>query len=323
MTPTVSVVIPNYNYASYLRERIESVLNQTYQDFELILLDDASKDNSVEILQNYSSNIHVSQVVVNEKNTGSPFKQWMKGIQMAKGEWIWIAEADDLAEPEFLQRCMEQAEANPNVSVCYAGSNHIDSEGKVIEPHADYWSADTDGNICCIDGDIFVQHKLFWHCCIMNASGAIFRKENALKLQNSPLLQMRYSGDWMFWTQMAMQGNVVEVRNVLNHFRQHVKKVSVEGESTGNRLFEDIDVVSFIVSKYPKIGKYKRSLRNGMLCRSIKKLHHADKQAQLYEYLGKMLGGKKSDLRTLHLNQYLRLIMPWLVTMKKDRQTLS
>ena len=322
MTPAVSVIIPNYNYSSYLRKRIDSVLNQTFQDFELILLDDASTDNSVEILQSYSGNTHVSGIIVNEKNTGSPFKQWMKGILLAKGEWVWIAEADDWAEPTFLEKCIVNAQRNENVSVCYSGTNHIDNEGKVIKPYADYWGSDSSRPVCCIDGDIFVQHKLFWHCCIMNASGAIFRRENALNLQQSPLLNMRYSGDWYFWTQMAMQGKVVEVREVLNHFRQHVKKVSVEGESSGNRLFEDIDVVKFIVSSYPAIGKYKRSLRNGMLYRSIKKLHNTEKQVLLYEYLKKKLGGKKSDLSALHLNLYLRHVVPWLVTMKKDRQKI-
>ena len=61
MSPTVSVIIPNYNHAPYLKERIDSVLNQTYQDFEVIILDDCSPDNSVEVIEQYRSNPHVSR----------------------------------------------------------------------------------------------------------------------------------------------------------------------------------------------------------------------------------------------------------------------
>ena len=104
--PVVSVIIPNYNYALYLKKRIESILNQTYTDYELILLDDASTDNSVEILEKYKDNPHVSHILVNEKNSGSPFQQWAKGISLARGKWIWIAEADDVAESnQSLSEC--------------------------------------------------------------------------------------------------------------------------------------------------------------------------------------------------------------------------
>ena len=106
-------------YARYLDARLTSILNQTFQDFELILLDDASTDNSLEILDKYKNNPHVSHLVVNEQNTGSPFKQWMKGILLAKGEWIWIAEADDSSKPNFLETCIEQIEKEENISFVY------------------------------------------------------------------------------------------------------------------------------------------------------------------------------------------------------------
>ena len=102
----VSVIVPNYNYEQYLPERIDSILNQTYTDFELILLDDASTDGSATLIEKYKDNPHVSHVVINEENSGSPFRQWMKGIVLARGEWVWIAEADDLCEPAFLETCM-------------------------------------------------------------------------------------------------------------------------------------------------------------------------------------------------------------------------
>ncbi len=101
--PKVSVIVPNYNHESFLQQRIDSILNQTYQDFELILLDDASSDASISIIENYRYEEKVSEIVLNTVNSGSPFKQWIKGIKLAKGEFIWIAESDDFAEPTFLE----------------------------------------------------------------------------------------------------------------------------------------------------------------------------------------------------------------------------
>lgn len=72
-TPLVSVIIPNYNHARFLDERIQSVINQTYQNFELIILDDNSTDNSVEVMNQYKDDPHVSQIVVNEVNSGSTY----------------------------------------------------------------------------------------------------------------------------------------------------------------------------------------------------------------------------------------------------------
>ena len=87
--PQVSVIIPNFNHAAYLDQRINSVLNQTYQDFEVILLDDCSTDNSKEVLLKYSDNMKVAHVIFNDKNCGSTFNQWKKGLHLAKGKYIW------------------------------------------------------------------------------------------------------------------------------------------------------------------------------------------------------------------------------------------
>ena len=120
----VTVIIPNFNHARFLDERIRSVLNQTYQDFEVMILDDCSTDNSLEVINRYKNHPKVTQIVVNEQNSGSPFKQWQKGISMAKGELIWIAESDDSCEPTFLEtlvkRCQDRevvlARKSPTIS---------------------------------------------------------------------------------------------------------------------------------------------------------------------------------------------------------------
>ena len=84
----VSVIIPNYNHAPFLKERIDSVLQQTYTDFEVIILDDCSTDNSKEIIETYRMHPKVVHIEYNVVNSGSTFKQWKKGIDLTKGEWI-------------------------------------------------------------------------------------------------------------------------------------------------------------------------------------------------------------------------------------------
>ena len=102
--PLVSIIIPNYNHSKFLQQRLDSVFNQTFQDFEVILLDDCSTDNSVDILKKYANHPKVSHLELNKQNSGSPFKQWQKGITMAKGTYIWIAETDDYCEFNFLDQ---------------------------------------------------------------------------------------------------------------------------------------------------------------------------------------------------------------------------
>src|SRR5580658_7167935 len=101
--PKVSVIVPNYNHARFLRRRIDTILAQTFQDFELILLDDCSTDESRSILREYASAPRV-RFEFNEVNSGSTFKQWNKGVRLTQGKYVWIAESDDYADIRLLER---------------------------------------------------------------------------------------------------------------------------------------------------------------------------------------------------------------------------
>lgn len=133
--PFFSVIIPNYNHAPYLHERIDSVLNQTFKDFEVILLDDKSQDGSCEILLSYQSNPHVTHIVLNERNSGSTFKQWHKGFELSQGKYIWIAESDDFADIHFLQSAYDVIQKESNVTLAYFKSNIVDASSKITHQH--------------------------------------------------------------------------------------------------------------------------------------------------------------------------------------------
>ena len=128
--PLVSVIIPNYNHARYLEQRLDSVLNQTYQNFEVIILDDHSTDNSLEVINRYKDNPHIKQIVVNETNSGSTFKQWDKGIHLATGDIIWIAESDDYCELNLLDELVRIYTSKPDMAYVYTTSIMVDENGK-------------------------------------------------------------------------------------------------------------------------------------------------------------------------------------------------
>src|ERR1051325_1162883 len=123
--PKVSVVIPNYRHARFLPRRLDSVLSQTFQDWELIILDDASTDDSVAIISRYLGHPRV-RFDKNRVNSGDPFVQWKKGIALARGEYIWFAESDDYAAPTFLERLVNLATAHPTAGLVYCQSEMVD-----------------------------------------------------------------------------------------------------------------------------------------------------------------------------------------------------
>lgn len=319
--PFISVIVPNYNYAQYLSMRIESILDQTFTDFELILLDDASTDESVSILENYRHDKHVSHIVINEQNTGSPFKQWMKGILLSRGKYIWIAEADDLAKPDFLETCVHSMQGAEDVSICYTGSLLINSNGQVSRKDVNHWGHRTGKTNACFDGTLFATHNLYWKNYIINASGAIFSRSKAITLLDSSFQCMRYCGDWLFWFEMSMKGQVIEVYKSLNYFRQHPAKVTENSRKAGEGVKEDILIVKHMEDVLGnRLSCYKKLLRHGLLYRKIRRLPIRRKQkAPLYQNLRDTLHSGFMEYLIERSNQYQRLLMPTLITSQRDR----
>ena len=128
----ISVIVPVYNCEDYLEESIKSILNQSFQDFEIIILDDCSTDNSIEIIEKYRNEPKVSHIILNSQNSGSTFIQWNKGFEYAKGKYIWIAESDDVADYRFLEKLIE-AIYKYNPVLAFSNSHFIDSNSNIIK----------------------------------------------------------------------------------------------------------------------------------------------------------------------------------------------
>lgn len=239
----VSIIVPNYNHAKYLKERIDSIFSQTYQDYELILLDDKSTDDSRYVLEGYRNNPRVSHIIYNDINSTSPFIQWRKGISLAKGEWIWIAESDDVANEYFLDTLMKVTD-NKNIGLVYSHLQWIDSDGNFM------CSQDNEDEYEYFTGKRFIEDKLLYTTTIFNVSSAIFRKEVLEQVDWSKFSKMKMCGDYYLYVLLSSLCDVCECKKVLDSYRQHNNNTSGELTKKGWSLIEGMPILKEIVTKY-------------------------------------------------------------------------
>ena len=249
--PKVSIIIPNYNHASFLPRRIESILTQTYTDFEIIILDDCSTDNSRDLIEQYRSNPKVSKIVYNQTNSGSTFPQWNKGVSIASGQYIWFAESDDLACLNFLEVMVPILDQNPNLALVKCQSEIIDAKNNVLYnfenkyPHFRQPSRSIPG----IE-DSFQQAQ-DWSG-IVNASAVLFRKDIFLKAGGAPE-NFKMAGDWMTWVRMLAHGDIYYLPQMLNQMRATHDNSARAAHMTSNQsryVIEKLTVINFILKEY-------------------------------------------------------------------------
>lgn len=265
-SPLVSVIVPNYNHSNYLSLRIDSILAQEFSDFELILLDDCSTDNSRDILLKYQNDSRVTHIVFNEQNSGTTFKQWDKGLHLARGKYIWIAESDDFAESNFLTETVAALEENPDVVLAFTGSQMVNAGGEHVELDWDRFSRNMPLRTKFLSRD-FLLRNMLWGTSVYNASMVLFRKECYAKV-NSDYREFRYCGDWFFWVEICRQGNVIRINRKLNYFRQHENKVSPKAEKEGAYYIEGGRIIEYMVSLL-KLSTYRQWVIGG---RTLKRL---------------------------------------------------
>ena len=261
----VSIILPNYNHSEYLPQRIESILNQTYQDFEVIILDDSSTDNSLEVLNHYRDHPKVTHFIVNEKNSGSVFRQWNKGVSLAQGEFIWIAESDDIASPFFLERLTNQLLEDQNLGIAFCQSNKINSLSEVYGDWLDH-TKEKENNLFMnsfkMNGNAFITRFLIEKNSIPNASAVVFRKDIYLRT-GGPLENLKTVGDWNIWVKILSFSNVYFHHEKLNSFRMHDSScvaISIKNDSKCNIILMFIemykDLSKFSDKKNPTMSKY-------------------------------------------------------------------
>jgi glycosyltransferase involved in cell wall biosynthesis len=220
--PKVTAIIPNYNHSSYLRERIESVLFQTYKNLEVIILDDHSTDNSMEIIESYRTHPAISKIIYNEKNSGSAFIQWKRGAELATGDWIWFAESDDYADHRFIEILIQEAIKDPLIGLIYCDSHIVTDAGIQKETFADIknrnynttrWSENYKNG-----GGDEIEFFLLHGGTINNSSAALFKRK--LLLEVNPFDKpFRFIGDKYAFLKILSRENIAYRKESLNYYR--------------------------------------------------------------------------------------------------------
>jgi glycosyltransferase involved in cell wall biosynthesis len=272
--PRVSVIIPNYNYARYIEGRLRSVFEQTYPIYELIVLDDNSSDDSVARIKHALKDANVPhRLVVNEENSGSVFRQWQKGVELARGDLIWIAEADDLAHPDFLASTVARFE--PGVVMSYCQSRQIDEHGTVLSANYLNYVADLGAErwqtAYRASGNEEIAHALFLKNTIPNVSAVVFDRQ-ALKAMldahGEEIMSYRNAGDWVAYLRLLEAGDIAFTPEALNDHRRHSNSVTI-GNANQRHLDEIMKVQRMTISRHRFGSKW--STRASDYARSVAK----------------------------------------------------
>jgi len=231
-TMMVSVIVPNYNHAPYLRKRLESIYTQTYSNIEVILLDDCSSDDSRSILNDFRDRYpSITRCHFNDVNSGGVFHQWLKGFEMAKGDLIWIAESDDYCSDNFLKELVAPF-SNSAVRIAFCRTVFIEGSTNQEVWNSESFLADLKLNIWnhpfLASANALTRNAWVVKNIIPNVSGAVFRHPRELDLLNDQTWKsLRLCGDWIFYLAIARGGLVAYNLTPTNYYRQHARNTSV------------------------------------------------------------------------------------------------
>ena len=216
----VSVIVASYNHAEYLEQRMESLINQTYQNIEILVIDDCSPDNSLEILRRYETHPKV-KLVIRDKNGG-----WVtvsnQGIEMSSGEFVIFANCDDDCDPRLIESLVDAMKDHPTAGIAFCRSLLVDEHNQVM---GDDFAIREPSFRARFAKDTFVERAvmsrfLLHSCVIPNLSAALIRKECFVSVGDLSS-SYRVCSDWDLFFRIVTSYDVAYISEPLNRFRQH------------------------------------------------------------------------------------------------------
>lgn len=286
--PKVSVIVPNYNHAAYLRRRLDSIYAQDYGNFEVILLDDCSTDDSRAILEEYAQrHPRITRTSFNEVNSGGVFNQWNKGLGLATGELVWMAESDDYCDPNYLTELVRFFR-NEAVLLAFSRTDFVRDDGEIVWRTEDFLADCLPGLMTqpFIRSAHWMVNKA-WGIknVVPNVSSAVFRHPGQLPLLRDPNWRgLRLCGDWIFYLHLVRGGLVAYSPGTTNSYRQHDKGTSFNTRKLDTYYREFEAVATQLLQLYRLDRGVLEAQRDGLLrhWRSIKGFDSDAEFAQLY-----------------------------------------
>ena len=224
--PKISIIIPCYNQAKYLQYTLESVQNQTFNNWECIVVDDGSKDNSAQIIQNYIKKNNRFNYIFQE-NRGLSAARNM-GILASKGSFIAFLDSDDLWDPKMLEKTIEYLDNNSEISIVSGAWDHIDEKGQTIT-----------SKLGPSVSDNYFQDLLLWNLFPIHAT--LSRKEIFEKCGCFDT-NLTACEDWDFWIRAASAGyKFGYIHDLIAHYRRHMNCMSLDIERMEKNYFHVIN----------------------------------------------------------------------------------
>ncbi len=244
----VSIIVPVYNTGKYLRDCLDSLVNQTLKDIEIITIDDCSTDNSLDILNEYKNKYNNIIVIRNNKNSGPGYSR-NRGLDIAKGEYIGFVDSDDYVDSDMYYRMYNTATNNNYVDLVICNLSFVKPKSKYVNKKEDvYYSKPREENINKHPIDIIWESP---SCC-----NKIFKKE---LIGNYKFLEKCMWEDFPFTYTMIMKAKkILFISNNLYYYRKDINEgVSKKGYSVDAPIDDIFKVADEIEKKAVKNKVYK------------------------------------------------------------------
>ncbi len=210
-SPRVSIGMPVYNGERFLADVLDSLLSQTFSDFELIISDNASTDKTQEICTTYAADDARIRYHSNESNLGAA-RNYNRVFELSEGEYFKWAAADDLCTPDYLKRCVEVLDSEADVVLCYPKTTIIDENGQILRKYEDGLNMVTDSA-----SGRFIQ--TFYNCRLCNAVFGLIRSS---KLEQTRLIKDFIASDKVLLAELSLLGIFREIPDYLFNRRFHI-----------------------------------------------------------------------------------------------------
>jgi glycosyltransferase involved in cell wall biosynthesis len=224
VAPIISVLMPVWNGAEYLREAIEGILNQTFSNFEFIVVDDGSTDGTSGILSSYKD----PRLKVFRREHAGIVSALNFGAAQVQGNWIARQDADDVSHPNRLELQWLSVKKRPDVALCHTNFQVLD--GQIVRPAPARFPR----------SKALVGLKLCFQCPITH--GTVMFRKNAFHLAGGYREGERHAEDYSLWTAMIEQGEFVGIPNALVTLRVHQQSASRQNQETQLRLAKEIGI---------------------------------------------------------------------------------